>query len=108
VEHLRHSATIDIRLVPAKSRAREIAYTSLTVWELIFMLLVLKIPLVYLGWVVWWAIRAVPEPGTQGGTDGLNWKPWRGTGSGRPRRGGPHEPRTRRRRPVARRGRVGA
>jgi hypothetical protein len=32
------------------------------VWEAIFMLLVLKIPLVYLGFVVWWAIRAEPRP----------------------------------------------
>ncbi|HEU0336238.1 MAG TPA: hypothetical protein VFR43_06765 [Gaiellaceae bacterium] len=32
------------------------------VWETIFMLLVLKIPLVYLCAVVWWAIRAEPLP----------------------------------------------
>ena len=32
-------------------------------WEAIFMLLVLKIPLVYLGVVIWWAIRAEPVPG---------------------------------------------
>jgi hypothetical protein len=31
-------------------------------WEGIFMLLVLKIPLVYLAVVVWWAIRADPAP----------------------------------------------
>ena len=31
-------------------------------WEAIFMLLVLKIPLIYLGFVVWWAIRAEPRP----------------------------------------------
>jgi hypothetical protein len=37
-------------------------------WEAIFMLLVLKIPVVYLGVVVWWAIRA--EPVADGGTDG--------------------------------------
>ncbi len=29
-------------------------------WEGIFMLLVLKIPLLYLAGVVWWAIRAEP------------------------------------------------
>jgi hypothetical protein len=34
---------------------------SVSVWEAIFMLVVLKIPLVYLAIVVWWAIRAVPE-----------------------------------------------
>jgi hypothetical protein len=32
------------------------------VWELFFMLVVLKIPVVYLCLVVWWAIRAEPEP----------------------------------------------
>lgn len=32
------------------------------VWEAIFFLLVLKIPLVYLCWVLWWAIRAQPNP----------------------------------------------
>jgi hypothetical protein len=30
-------------------------------WEAIFMLLVLKIPVVYLACVIWWAIRAEPE-----------------------------------------------
>ena len=35
-------------------------------WELVFMLVLLKIPLVYLCMVVWWAIRAEPreEPPT--------------------------------------------
>jgi hypothetical protein len=32
------------------------------VWELIFMLVILKIPVVYLCAVVWWAIRAEPRP----------------------------------------------
>ena len=31
-------------------------------WELIFMLLVLKIPVVYLCLVVYWAIKAEPKP----------------------------------------------
>jgi hypothetical protein len=31
------------------------------VWELVFMLVVLKIPLVYLCMVVWWAIRNEPR-----------------------------------------------
>jgi hypothetical protein len=39
------------------------AYTpQQVVWESIFMLLVLKIPVVYLGLVVWWAIKAEPKP----------------------------------------------
>jgi hypothetical protein len=31
-------------------------------WELVFMLLILKIPLVYLCAVVWYAVRAEPDP----------------------------------------------
>jgi hypothetical protein len=31
-------------------------------WELIWMLIILKIPVVYLCAVVWWAVRAKPEP----------------------------------------------
>jgi hypothetical protein len=31
-------------------------------WELIWMLVILKIPVVYLCLVVWWAIRAEPRP----------------------------------------------
>jgi hypothetical protein len=31
-------------------------------WELVFMLVILKIPIVYLCAVVWWAIRAEPRP----------------------------------------------
>jgi hypothetical protein len=31
-------------------------------WEALFMLVVLKIPVVYLCLVVWWAIKAEPRP----------------------------------------------
>jgi hypothetical protein len=31
-------------------------------WEIVFMLLILKIPIVYLCVLVWWAIRAEPSP----------------------------------------------
>jgi hypothetical protein len=55
------------------------------------MLLVLKLPMVYVCWVVWWAIRAVPEAGTGGGgSERLDWKPWQRPTGPRPRRGGPH------------------
>ena len=73
-------------------------------WELIFMLLILKIPVVYVAWVVWWAIRAEPLPGSEGESvhEPLNWKPWRSPDGPRPRRGGPHggreRPRTARQR----------
>jgi hypothetical protein len=32
------------------------------VWEFVFMMVILKIPIVYLGLVVYWAIKAEPEP----------------------------------------------
>ena len=32
------------------------------VWEIVFMLLILKIPLVYVCVVVWWAIKSEPTP----------------------------------------------
>jgi hypothetical protein len=62
----------------------------MALWELVFMLVILKIPVAYVGWVVWWAIKAEPEAGVQGGTEGVNWKPWRRrppAADGRPARG---------------------
>jgi len=60
-------------------------------WELIFMVLILKIPLVYVCWVVWWAIKAEPVIGSEGEpVHQMNWKPWRRPDRPRPRRGGPH------------------
>ena len=34
-------------------------------WELLFMMLVLKIPIAYLCFVVWYAIKAEPDPGAE-------------------------------------------
>ena len=31
-------------------------------WELIFLMVIMKIPIVYLCWVVYWAIKAEPKP----------------------------------------------
>ena len=60
-------------------------------WEIIFMVLVLKIPMVYVCWVVWWAIKAEPVIGAEGEeTHHVNWTPWRRPDGSRPRRGGPH------------------
>jgi hypothetical protein len=42
---------------------------SRTVWEAIFMLLVLKIPVIYLASVVWYAVRAEPEVAGEGGDE---------------------------------------
>ncbi len=32
------------------------------VWEFVFMMVILKIPIVYLGLVVYWAVKAEPDP----------------------------------------------
>ena len=78
------------------------------------MLVILKIPMVYLAVVVWWAIRAEPHPGGGGSETArafvpltpCGWDEWkrRRTLSRRPRRPSPHG---RGVRPV-RRSRVGA
>jgi hypothetical protein len=66
------------------------------IWELVFMLVILKIPVVYLCAVVWYAIRAEPELESGGATEEnapRPWRPWhswRSTHRPRPRRGGPH------------------
>ena len=36
--------------------------TRHSVWEIVFLMLILKIPIVYLGVVVYYAIRAEPRP----------------------------------------------
>jgi len=61
-------------------------------WELVFMMLVLKIPIIYLGLVVWYAIKAEPAPPgvDQGESEYSIWRPWRRPAGPRPRRGGPH------------------
>lgn len=62
---------------------------SSTVWILIFMLIILKIPMVYIGFVVWYAIRAEPEPGVDP-SEYSAWRPWHRPNNPRPRRGKPH------------------
>lgn len=85
-------------------------------WEFVFMMVVLKIPIVYLFFVVRWAIRAEPEPGggTAGGAGEGGGPPgrWRGglIEPGRPGfdRGGPvRMPPRRRPRTAFANGRVG-
>jgi len=78
-------------------------YTAPIVWEAIFLLVILKIPVLYLAWVVWWAIRAVPEPprgeelaGVLVDPDASGPSRWRRAPAPRPRRGGPHSTQARR------------
>jgi hypothetical protein len=56
------------------------------VWEFVFMMFVLKIPILYLGLVVYWAVKAEPDPPETAAV--LEHEPWRP----RPRRprSGPH------------------
>ena len=44
-----------------------------TLWELIFLMVILKIPIAYLCYVVWYAIKA--EPRGRGGTAGVRVAP---------------------------------
>ena len=66
----------------------------MSAWEAIFMLVILKIPVIYLAVVVLWAIRAEPE--APGGTDEVgvltppepcSWSDWQRRRGVRPRRG---------------------
>jgi hypothetical protein len=73
------------------------------VWELIFMMLILKIPIVYLILVVYWAVRAEPKPPEPALLPAVpdpepeRPSPWvaRRRPPRRPSRGGPHTPRPR-------------
>lgn len=68
---------------------------TVSAWEAFFFIVVLKIPLIYLAIVVWWAVRAVPDQ--PGGGDGATvvaltpcgWNDWKRT---RSRRIGPRRP----------------
>jgi hypothetical protein len=62
------------------------------VWELIWLMVIMKIPILYLCWVVYWAIKAEPEheepvAALVRNDDGTppEWRPRRA-----PRRLGPH------------------
>jgi hypothetical protein len=63
------------------------------VWELIWLMVIMKIPILYLCWVVYWAIKSEPKPeqpaslvpALDDGSGPAAWRPRR-----RPRRPGPH------------------
>jgi hypothetical protein len=89
-----------------------------TLFEVLFMMVILKIPIVYLCAVVWWAWRAEPTPPEAVRTSAVtpepeppapSWFARRLLGRG-PRRPGPHGglPRRVRRREAVARGRVGS
>jgi hypothetical protein len=66
------------------------------VWELIWLMVIMKIPILYLCWVVWWAVKADParEEGAavaiarpDSPEPGPGWRPRR---TRRPRPARPH------------------
>ena len=70
---------------------------SVSAWETIFMLVILKIPMIYLAIVILWAVRAEPE--AAGGSDEVgvltplepcNWSDWQRHRGVRPRHGPVH------------------
>jgi hypothetical protein len=64
-------------------------------WYVLFFLVFLKIPSVYLGYVIWWSVKDPPDPAAGGGGGGLAVGGGDSDGGSRPRR----PPRTRRRGP---------
>jgi hypothetical protein len=59
-------------------------------WGFLWVMLALKIPLAMLLYIVWWAIKATPEPvGEDGGDGGIGHRP-DGPRRHGPRRRGPH------------------
>ena len=61
-------------------------------WTIFFLFVVLKLPILAACWIVWWAVRAEPDPSedASGDDDG---------GTGRPPHGSPRLPRAPRRGP---------
>jgi len=68
-------------------------YTRLIVWELIWLMVIMKIPILYLCWVVYWEIKSEPRPEESAAlvkvSDENDPTPWRPRHI-RPRRPGPH------------------
>ena len=57
------------------------------VWEIVFVLVILKLPVAYVCWVIWWAVKSEPELGVEGdGGGGQSWTAWHRR---RPPRNGP-------------------
>jgi hypothetical protein len=64
------------------------------VWEFVFLMLILKLPIVYLCWVVYWAIKSGPRPPeyavVPARLEPEPRAPWSRPGRPRPRPRGPH------------------
>jgi hypothetical protein len=66
------------------------------VWFTIWFLVILKIPALYIAWLVWWSVKDPPQPGTAEageslGGGGIDFRPRRDPRAPVPgRRPGPH------------------
>ena len=90
----------------------EAGYVTLTqmLWFTIFFLVILKIPAAYLGYVIWWAVKDPPEPGSDPGYErppsngedggGPAWRPPQRRQPIPGRRPGPHGSPARRPAPI--------
>ena len=57
------------------------------VWLFIWFMVILKLPILYLAYVLWWAIKDPPEPGGASGDasaedGGSPWRPRQRAGNG--------------------------
>ena len=59
-------------------------------WGFIWIMLVLKIPLIALLWLVWWAVKQTDQPAETGGDGGSHRPLHPRPDPGHPRRRGPH------------------
>ena len=50
------------RLLGRMAEGKSHKLSRVVTWAMIFMLVILKIPIVYLCAVIWWAIKAEPKP----------------------------------------------
>ena len=72
-------------------------------WITVWFMVILKIPILYMCWVIWWAVKDPPEAGSDPALDELEdggGPEWRRGGERdrrRTRRGGPHASPARRR-----------
>ena len=58
---------------------------------MVYLFLVLKIPIALAAWIVWWAVRAVPDPAEDGpGDGGIGTRPHPPARLPRAPRRGPH------------------
>lgn len=79
----------------ANPQSLGVASAAVSTWTFIFLMAVLKIPVIAALWIVWWAVHQVPdqEPGPRGGDGGPRRHPHtRGPLPSTPRRGPHAEP----------------